>query len=526
MPQSTVGKIGMATLIMMVSIFLSRVLGVVRESTIAAVSGAGMDVGAYRMAFVLPEILNHILASGFFSVTFIPIFSRYLADGDEEGGWRIFSIILTTFGLLLAGLIILCMAFTPQIVALLAAGRKDPEFLAMAVRMTRITLPAQFFFFTGGMLMAVQFAREHFAIPALAPLVYNLGIIAGGLVLGPWLGVEGFAWGALTGAFLGNFLIQIMGACKVGLRIRPSFNVSHPDLLRYVLLTLPLMLGLTMTFSTEIFSKFFGSFLPPGSIAWIDYALRIMFMLVGFFGQAIGVASYPYLASFAAENRIDELNRIFNTTLQYLALVLPISILVLVLRHEIIRVLFERGQFTTSDTEMTALALSGLMVGAVAFAAQTIVNRGFYALQNTLLPAAYSTIAVIFSLPFYWMGLKTMGVLGVGLAISFSAIIQSVILFIIWNRRSNNEGRGSVYRTYLKTVMATMPLGGILWIGHRFLAMRINIETFQGSLGVIVAESALFLLLMALGGWLFKAEAIRFVWRRLIGRFRPPTGNG
>lgn len=522
MNQKIFRNIGLATLIMMASIFLSRVIGYFREMTIAAVAGASSAVDAYRVAFVLPEILNHILASGFLSVTFIPIFSGYLAKDDEAGGWRVFSVIVTTFGALLIFLIAICMVFAPRIVPLLAFGRKDPEFLQMAIHMTRIILPAQLFFFVGGLLMAVQFTKERFLIPALAPLIYNLGIIAAGLVLGPRIGVEGFSWGALAGAFLGNLLIQVFGARKTGMHYRCQFNIRHPDLIRYLLLTLPLMLGLTMTFSMEIFSKFFGSFLSSGAISWLDYAKITMMMLVAFFGQAVGVASYPYLSRLAAEQRLAEMNRIFNTILIYLAtLVIPTSVLMWVLRHEILRILFERGRFSPQDTRMTAIALSGLLVGAVAFAAQTVVNRGFYAVQNTLLPAIYSTAAVILSLPLYWLGVKMYGLFGVSLAISLSAIIQVAVLYWIWNRRSQNKESNKVYKAFARTVMAGFPLGAMLWWVHRLTSVRIETGSFQGSCLVILIVSALFLLLMALGGWIFKVEGILYLWARLRHRLMP-----
>ena len=422
-------KIGMATIIMMTSIFLSRITGVGREMVLAALAGAGTDVDAYRVAFVLPEILNHILASGFLSVTFIPIFSRYLADDREDKGWITFSNILMVFGAILVVLIIAAMIFAPTIVPVLAAGRKDPRFIALAVRMTRITLPAQFFFFAGGMLMAVQYAKSRFVFPALAPLIYNICIITGGWLLSRHVGVEGFCWGALAGAAIGSFVLQFVGAKRMGMKLRPTFDVGHPDLRRYVLLTLPLMFGLTMVFSTELFSKFFGSFLPSGAIAWIDYAMRVMMILVGFFGQAVGVASYPYMAHLAAQGKIQELNDTINKVLRYLSVVIPVSVLVAVLRHEIVRVLFERRRFTPDDTTMTAMILSCLMVGAIAFVTQTVVNRGFYATQNTLLPTVFGTIAVVLSLPVYWFGLQMMGIAGVGLAIAVSALLQTILLF-------------------------------------------------------------------------------------------------
>ncbi len=518
MHQRTQQTVGLAALIMMGSIFLSRVAGVFREMAIAAVAGADAAVDAYRVGFILPEILNHILASGFMSVTFIPIFAGYLALDDEDGGWRIFSIILTLFGALMALLVAGAMLLAPRLVPLLAPGRDDPQFLALAVHMTRITLPAQLFFFVGGMLMAVQFARRQFFIPALAPIVYNLGIIAGGWLMGSRIGVVGFAWGALGGAILGNFGIQLLGVWKTGLHYRPDWTWNHPDLRRYIFLTLPLMLGLTMIFSTEIFSKLFGSFLPEGAIAWLDYALRIMMLLVGFFGQAIGVASYPDMARMAAQKKMDDLNRLFNLALRYLALVLPVSAWVFVMRHEIVRLLFERGRFGVGDTKMTALALTGLLPGTVAFAAQTVVNRGFYAMQNTLLPAIYGTLAVGLSLPLYWLGMRLMGVPGVGLAISISALLQVWILFAIWNRYSENKSAGAVYRSYGHHLMATLPIGGLLWCVHRYLRLWIGAAGTLTDVGVMIAVGVLFVVLTALWGWLFKVEAILYIGRRLSDR--------
>ena len=216
-------------------------MGLIREMVIAGVAGADTAVDAYRVAFVVPEILNHILASGFLSVTFIPIFSGYLAEKRDDEGWHVFSLILTVFGAFLLVLVLVAEIFAPSLIGLLAPGRTDPVFLAMAVRMTRIILPAQVFFFAGGLLMAVQFAREQFFIPALAPLVYNLGIILGGVLLAAFCGMEGFAWGVLGGSLVGNFAIQIWGARRIGMRFAPVWQWRHPDLWRYLRLTLPLM---------------------------------------------------------------------------------------------------------------------------------------------------------------------------------------------------------------------------------------------------------------------------------------------
>ena len=180
-------KVGIAAVIMMVSVFLSRIIGLAREMVIAGLCGTGGEVDAYQIAFVIPEILNHVVACGFMSVTFIPLFSGYLAKGREEEAWHVFSVILTGLGSLLIFFIGFTMVFAPEIVNFIAPGLNNTELKSDAVRMTRIILPAQFFFFAGGLFMAVQFAKDRFAVPALAPRLYNIGISAGGFVLYPFL---------------------------------------------------------------------------------------------------------------------------------------------------------------------------------------------------------------------------------------------------------------------------------------------------------------------------------------------------
>ncbi|MBT8340664.1 MAG: murein biosynthesis integral membrane protein MurJ [Desulfatitalea sp.] len=514
-------KVGVATLIMMGSILVSRVLGMLRESVLAALVGAGASVDAYKAAFVLPEILNHILASGFFSVSFIPIFMKYLAGDDEEGGWRLFSTLITVLGAAMVLLVIGSWVAAPQLVKLLVHGRSsDPAFMVMTLRMTRIILPAQLFFFCGGLLMAVQFAKERFLMPALSGLCYNLSIILVGVMMTPWLGIEAFAWGALVGAGLGSFCIQWYGARKVGMRFTPLFDWRHPDLRRYIRLTLPLMFGLTMTFSTEVFSKFFGSFLPAGGIAHVDYAWRIVLALVGFSGQALGVASFPFLARMAAERRFEEMNRLFNSTMRYMALVIPMAVLIFVVRHEVVHVIFERGRFTGEDTRATALALAGMLVGTVAFAAQTVVNRGFYAMQNTLLPALYGSAAVALSLPIYWVGLNYWGVLGIGLAISFSALVQVQVLFAVWNRKSRNRGSVGVYRFFVKIMLLCLPVAALLLLAQHLLQGWVGPPSLLTSFAIIAAQGGLFLLLMAALTWCFDITEVKIVWQKIVARIR------
>jgi putative peptidoglycan lipid II flippase len=515
MPASIYKKVGIAAVIMMASVFLSRLFGLFRLMAIAFAGGRSGNVDAYQVAFVIPEILNHIVASGFLSITFIPIFSEYLSRDQEEQGWKVFSIILTCFGSLLVLFIVAAHVLAPNLVALLAHGRPDPAFRESVVRMTRIIMPAQFFFFAGGLFMAVQFAKEKFLIPALAPLIYNLGIIAGGILLGPRIGMEGFSWGVLAGGLVGNFALQWWGARQIGMRFTVTFSFRHPDLKKYIKLTLPLMLGMTMFFSMEIFIKFFGSYLPAGSIADLDYSLRTMLLLVAFFGQAVGVASYPFMARLVAEGRMQQLNELLNNTLRYLSVVIPISVLFMVLRHEIILILFQRGKFDAVATGHTATVLIFMLIGSFAFAANTIVPRAYYAMQDTLFPAIYGTVAVVLSIPLYLLGLNLMGVQGVALAASMSALLQVLVLYALWNRRNANAGSRAVYWFYVKMLVFSAPLGFFLaWFKSSALN-RMDSSTFWGSVLRCVATGSVFVLILLAAGYGLKIKEIAELVRRV-----------
>jgi putative peptidoglycan lipid II flippase len=507
-------KLGIAAVIMMGSVLLSRFVGLFRDMTIAYVGGLSGEVDAYHVAFLVPEILNHIVASGFLSVTFIPIFTAYLAKGREDDGWRIFSIILTSFGSLLLLLIAVGWVWAPGLIEIVAHGRRDPQFRSLAVQMTRIIMPAQFFFFTGGLFMAVQFAKERFAIPALAPLIYNIGIIAGGMLLGPWIGMQGFSWGVLIGAFVGNFALQYWGARRAGMRFRILYDFRNPDLKKYIYLTLPLMFGLTMMFSMEIFMRYFGSFLPPGSIAGLLYGRTILFIPVGLFGQAVGMAAFPFMARLIAEKKIDEMNRLLNRVLRYLALVIPLAVLLMVLRYEVVRLLFQRGSFDAEASAQTAQILIFLLPGAFALSSYTVVVRGYHATQNTLFPALFGSAAVVLSLPLYWYGMKWMEASGVALAVTFSAIFQVSLLYALWNARSGNrEGRG-VYLFYLKIILISAAVGILLeWFKQTGLD-GIDSGTVGGALAVCSIVGLAFAAMLLLIGYGLKVREISDLFER------------
>jgi putative peptidoglycan lipid II flippase len=212
------------------------------------------------------------------------------------------------------------------------------------------------------------------------------------------------------------------------------------------------------------------------------------------------------------------MNQLLNRIVRYLALVIPFSILLLVLRHEVIFILFQRGHFDAAATELTAQLLPFLLIGAFAFSAQTIVVRGYYAMQDTLFPAIFGTVAVALSIPFFVLGMRQWGPIGVALGVSFSAFLQVWVLYALWNRRSDNPSKGDVYRHVAKMVLMSVLLGIVLEGTKRWVLAGINPWTVTGTLLLCLILGMLFLALLILGGWVMNMEEISSFFRRFTNK--------
>src|SRR5947207_5314218 len=223
----------------------SRAVGYVPDAYITEAYGARTQTNAYVAGFTIPDWLNYIVAGGTASITFVSIYTRFLAEKREEDAQRTFSVIITVMTTVLIIGVILAEIFTPQISRHLFKGF-SPEQLELCVRLTRILLPAQIFFYVGGVVSAVLLSRRLFLFPAFGPLIYNVFIILGGIALSRRLGISSLAYGALLGSFLGPFLINAIGAAKIGTGYRVSFDLRNPAFREWVQLSIPLMLGVAL----------------------------------------------------------------------------------------------------------------------------------------------------------------------------------------------------------------------------------------------------------------------------------------
>jgi len=510
MPDSDNAKIGRAAVITMASVFLSRILGYARDAVIAHQHGATLNTDAYNAAFAIPDFLNHLLAAGAMSITFIPIFSRYLAEGKEQEGFRAFSTIATVMGTIMIFFVVLGELFPEKIIGLVAAPGLSPEQTVMAAQLTRIILPAQIFFYLGGLLMAVQYARKEFLIPALAPLIYNAGIIVGGLLGGRQHGMAGFAWGVTGGAFLGNFALQLYGACRGGLVFRPRFDLSSPALREFIRLTIPIMLGFSIIEVDNWTLRWFGSFLVAGSITWLHNARRLMMVPVGILGQASGVASYPFLAELMATGKKKEMWDTLSSTLRWVFFVSAgAGAMIFALSPESVLLAYKRGAFQMEDTLQTASALSAFAIGIPFWCSQAIVSRGFFAMKDTWTPTIAGTASWAIALPVYYFLHKTHGVFGLALASTAGILLSAGALYVILMRQTVGKEGITQLPEYGKMALSAVLATAAGTYALRATEQLLSWETFAGSLTRLVAGAAFIAVIYSLTTFLLGCRTIR-----------------
>ena len=294
---------GSAAILLMLSSFGSGLLALVRIRYVNSLFGAGAAQDAYRAAFTLPDLLNYFLIGGAASISLITILNRYREAGDEEGGDRALSVILTTMLVVLGTGVLLAEIFAPEYVWLANKGfRSDPVRAALCTALTRIILPAQLFFFIGSVMSSRLQVRKIFIYQAFTPLIYNGGIILGAILLHARLGIYSLAIGVIAGVLLGSAVLNSLGAFRTGFHYTPHVNFKSPAFLEWLKLSLPLMIGVSLVMFDGIFLKYFAS-VQHGGITLIGNAKDLFNAPFNIIGAAAGAASLPFFASLFQQNR-------------------------------------------------------------------------------------------------------------------------------------------------------------------------------------------------------------------------------
>jgi putative peptidoglycan lipid II flippase len=505
-PGATVGRVLVnASLILTVAALASRLLGWVRLLVIGSQFGASRELDAYFAAFRIPDAIFQLVVAGALSAALIPVFQGYRARGQDAEAWQLASSIINLVLIALAGLSLLMAIFAPFFVPIVAPGFDAPT-TELTIRMTRVMLLSPVLIGMGAVVTGILNSHQQFTVPAIAPLLYNLAIIAAAIFLAPVMGVEGLAVGVAIGS-LAHLAVQLPSLAKVGQRYDLTIGLRHPGVRRVAWLMGPRMLGLAAGQLNFLVSTVLASGLPEGSLTAYNYAFQLSQIPVGVVGVSIAVALFPTLSQDAALGRIGDIRRQVANAVRVLVFVAaPLMAIMIVLREPLTSVFYQYGAFTQLAAERTASTLLFFAVGLVGHIVVHVLTRTFYAMQDTRTPVAWAIVAVAINVPLMALLVGPMGVEGLALALSISAVIEVLGLFWSLHRRIESVEEASILRSLMRAGVAGVAAGLLMFGG---------LTLMEGSLGGlldnVVGRLVGLLLLSAAGGatFLVVAAALR-----------------
>ena len=467
------GVIG-AVLLIGLSFLGSRLLGVARTAVIADQYGTSVELDAFWVAMRLPDLVFQLLAGATLASAFIPVYARALQNRGERSAWRLASIVLNW---VLIGTIALSVAvfFAAEwIVPALAPGLGEDSgiqdaIIDDAVFLTRVLLLSPILFAVSGMLTGILHARRHFLLPAISPMLYNLAIILGALLLPGELGVEALVIGVVAGSGL-HLMVQLpalsTALARSGGGLGLHFDLGDVEAREVLRLMGPRMLGLAAAQINLIVLTFFGSLVGDSSISALNFAWLLLMFPVGLFGMSMATAVFPSLAERAATGGPSAVNALVSQTLRFtLFLAIPASVGMLLLRDSIVATLLEHGAFDATATQLVSDALLFYSIGVFAHAAIEIVSRGFYVLGDTRTPVALAISSMLLNVILSAVLVGPMELKGLALALSISAIAEFVLLTLLLNGRLNRQLLSrTVWWSTIKTMVAALIMGQLVWL--------------------------------------------------------------
>lgn len=536
-----------AAAIIMFMVAASRFLGLVRNRVFVHFF-APEQLDAFLAAFQLPDMLFDLLILGAMSSAFIPVFGKYLGQGKKREAWHVAVVtlnILLFFFVLLSAVIFI---FAEPMYNLIAQGF-TPEKIAITTTFTRWLLLAQMFFVVSYLLTAVLEAHQRFLVSATAPLFYNLGIIISTVVFAPSLGMASAVIGVIMGSFL-HLAIQLPIALKLGFRPRLLLNFTDPAVREIAKLAIPRVVELSF-FQVKRLTDLFTASLVVGGLTYFKFGDSLASLPVGLFGLSIAKASFPQM-SLQGNKDMERFKLTFISSFkEILFLVVPTTIFLAVLRLPLVRLAFGAQNFDWQDTLDTGYVVSAFCLGGFAWALSLLLNRGFYALQDTATPVKISilTIFINAALGIFFIVFLKLPIWSLALAYSLSGLLQVCVLYALFSRRVGGFAGYKLDQAFGKIVTAAGASGLLMYIflklldrsawdqklsffRHIGLSLPTTFDRFvldtryTGNLIAVTFLVALFgFALYLLLSYLLKIEELQFVVRALrkVSRNRLPA---
>lgn len=454
------GVVGAATL-------LSRILGFLRDVVIAGFFGAGMGADAFFVAFRIPNLLRRLFAEGSLSIAFIPVFTEQLSGDGQAAA---FGMARSALRLLLLTLIIVSLAgilAAPWLIRVIAPGFSDsPEKFALTVLLTRIMFPYVIFICLVALCMGILNVLGHFAAPALAPVMLNIGMIASVYVISPFFGqpVIGLAIGVLIGGFL-QLSLQVPFLIRYGFYFWHPAKCYHPGLKKILKLMGPSVFGAAVYQVNILVGTLLASLLPQGSVSYLYYADRLVQFPLGIFAISMATAVLPSLSRQAAAQDMAAFRETFSHGMKLVFFItIPAMVGLMVLREPIVGLLFQRGAFDRQTTLSTASALLYYSAGLWAFSAVRIVVSCFYALSDTVTPVRMATLSILANIVLGIVLMPFMAHNGLALATSLASMINLTLLLAALRKRLGSVDWAAIMGSVGKSLTGGIAMGGVVHV--------------------------------------------------------------
>ncbi len=521
------GAVARAALLVMAAFVVSRALGLVRDILIARQFATSPELAAYVAAFRIPDLLFVLVAGGALASAFIPTLATYHARGDTEGGWKLTSAVGTWLLIISGTAALLAVALAPWIVQYVLAPGFSPSLHALTARLMRIMLGATVIFSLSGLLMGVLHTHQHFLLPAIAPAVYNAGIIFGAVVLAPRMGVYGLAIGVVLGA-VAHLGVQLPALARLRPRLRLLLGLGDPNVAEgireVVRLMLPRMGGLAVVQLNFIVTTILASFLNPQALPSLDYAWRIMLLPQGVFALAVATAAFPTFAAQAARSELRAMQETFARILgAVLFLTMPAAVGLTLLREPVVALLLQRGAFGATSTAAVAWALLFYAPGLIGHSVVEITTRAFYALHDTMTPVLVGGAAMLVNIVLSLLLLPRFGDptnLARGphgaLALANTLATTLEMLALLWLLRHRLYGLADrrLRRGVVRAAGASAVMGAALVALSWWPTFQLQSPHVRGALGILVGACVYLLV-----AWVFRADEIHAMPRLILGRF-------
>ena len=523
----------------------SKFLALIRDRLLAGSFGAGPELDIYFTAFRVPDFVYGILVLGGISAVFVPVFSGYFKEGIREDRWPEAAIefannILNCFLLLMICLCVLLAIFAPIILRIIVPGFNEDS-MNLAVLMTRIMFLSPILLGISNFFSGILHFFNRFLIYSLSPILYNLGIIIGILFFVPFFGVIGLSFGVILGAFF-HLAIQIPAARLCGFQYRPIFNFKFPGVVKAFKLMIPRAFGSAVNQVNLIVITAIASTLTAGSIAVFNFAHNLNYIPVGLIGVSFALASFPSLSKSWAQGQKEEFMKSFSSIFrQVFYLVIPVSVLMFLLRAQIVRIILGTGQFGWWETKLTAASLGLFCVGIFAAALIPLLSRTFYSFHNTKTPVAIGVFTVGLNIIFSFLFVKLLSfpnffqetitgilkiqgvanaqVAGLPLAMSLAVIFQFFLLLFFLRKKTGGIRFGEIWGSFKKIAVCSVLFGIVAYFVLRFAVLIFDTQTFFGVLFQVVLTCLVGGAFYILITFYFRTPEAGAIWSLISKRF-------